>query len=110
MRELNIIIDPVTGAVLVEGPQHIPPAILDQLRDGLGQGQEIACAVPLSMLPPPAASPEVVAASACVRISGYYHNSLIEGPGRRSTAKLQGCPIRCRAFIYSLLPMMRPFQ
>jgi anaerobic ribonucleoside-triphosphate reductase activating protein len=30
-----------------------------------------------------------------VRLAGYWHGSLIEGPGRRSTAKLQGCPIRC---------------
>lgn len=99
MRELNIIIDPVTGAVLVEGPQHVPPAILDHLRDGLGQGQEIACATPLALLSIPSASHDELASAVCVRIAGYYHNSLIEGPGRRSTAKLQGCPIRCRGCV-----------
>jgi len=96
MRELTIIIDPVTNVVLLESPEHVPTEVLDQLTEAWGRGQEIACAVPLTLLPPPAASPEETAASTGIRIAGYYHNSLIEGPGRRSTAKLQGCGIHCR--------------
>jgi anaerobic ribonucleoside-triphosphate reductase activating protein len=45
------------------------------------------------------ATEEEIANRPCVRIAGYYHNSLIEGPGRRSTVKFQGCPIRCRGCI-----------
>lgn len=99
MSDLNIIIDRATGAVLLEAPQHVPSAILDHLRVGLGQGQEIACAAPSTLLTVPPPSREELASNTCVRIAGYYHNSLIEGPGRRSTAKLQGCPIRCRGCV-----------
>lgn len=95
MMELTCIIDPVTNTVLVEAPEHVPTAVLQQLTEGLGPGQEIACAVPLTLLQAPAASPEEIATKVCVRIAGYYHNSLIEGPGRRSTVKLQGCPLNC---------------
>lgn len=31
-----------------------------------------------------------------VRVRDYWHNSFIEGPGRRSVVRLQGCPIRCQ--------------
>jgi anaerobic ribonucleoside-triphosphate reductase activating protein len=65
----------------------------------LGQGQEIACATPLTLLSLPPASHHELASGVCVRIAGYYHDSLIDGPGRRSTAKLQGCPIRCRGCV-----------
>jgi anaerobic ribonucleoside-triphosphate reductase activating protein len=87
--------------VLVQGPDHLPPALLLRLEAALGRGQEVACAVPapgaLKTLPP--ATPEERATRPCVRLAGYWHDSLIEGPGRRSTAKLQGCPIRCEACI-----------
>lgn len=29
------------------------------------------------------------------RIGGYYHSSQIDGPGLRSVARFQGCPIHC---------------
>jgi hypothetical protein len=44
-------------------------------------------------------SAEELAAEPCVRLAGYWHDSLIEGPGRRSVAKVQGCP-RARAIDY----------
>jgi anaerobic ribonucleoside-triphosphate reductase activating protein len=31
-----------------------------------------------------------------VRIAGYYHNSLMEGPGRRSSVLFQFCPLACK--------------
>lgn len=99
MRELTIIIDPVTDTVLVEDSEHVPSVVIDQLKEGLGRGQEIACAMPLAMQSLPPASRDEVASDVCVRIAGYYHNSLIEGPGRRSTVKLQGCPIQCHGCV-----------
>jgi len=99
MSELTIIIDPLTGAVLVEGPERVSPGILDRLRDEFGPGREIACAAPSVMRSVAAASAEEIEGGTCVRIAGYYHNSLIEGPGRRTTVKFQGCAIRCRGCI-----------
>jgi anaerobic ribonucleoside-triphosphate reductase activating protein len=30
-----------------------------------------------------------------VRVAGYYHHSLVEGPGRRSSVLLAGCDLAC---------------
>ena len=55
----------------------------------------MGCARPLALLPPPVATAEERAAQPCVRVSGYYHDSLVEGPGRRSSALLSGCDLGC---------------
>ena len=52
-------------------------------------------AAPAEILAPPNVPPKEIGTGPCVRIAGYWHNSLIEGPGRRSTVKLQGCTIQC---------------
>jgi anaerobic ribonucleoside-triphosphate reductase activating protein len=31
-----------------------------------------------------------------VRVAGYYHDSLTEGPGRRSSVLFQFCPLKCK--------------
>lgn len=95
MPDLTFILDAATGAVLVEDSDHLPATVPHHLTELFGQPKELACAAPLALLHLPAASPAEIAARLCVRLAGYFHNSLIEGPGRRSTAKFQGCPIRC---------------
>jgi anaerobic ribonucleoside-triphosphate reductase activating protein len=96
-KTLDLTLDLLTGRVLVEDPEHVPPAVRLRLEAAWGPGREIACAVPDpgALLTLPTATPEERLAGPCVRLAGYWHGSLIEGPGRRSTAKLQGCPIRC---------------
>ena len=96
MAELTIILDPTTGGLLIEEPALSYPAVRAELQDCLGTGQCVACAAPPAVLTLPPASSEEIAAEPCVRVAGYWHDSLIEGPGRRSTVKFQGCPIRCR--------------
>jgi anaerobic ribonucleoside-triphosphate reductase activating protein len=59
----------------------------------------IACAAPPHVRTLAPATADEPAGGVCVRIAGYWHGSLIEGPGRRSVAKLQGCPLRCRGCI-----------
>ena len=95
MAELHLVLDRARGQVLLEGPEHLPAALLADVEALLGPPREIACAAPPALLPPPAAAPDGDAGGAMLRVAGYYHDSLIEGPGRRSTVKLQGCPIRC---------------
>lgn len=99
MPELTIILDAATGAVLVGDPDHLPAAVTHQLTEFFGPPRALACAVPLSLLHLPAASAAETAGGRCVRVSGVAHNSLIEGRGRRSTAKFQGCAIRCEQCI-----------
>jgi anaerobic ribonucleoside-triphosphate reductase activating protein len=95
MPQLTLLIDGATGGLLVEAPERVPAGVLTQLTGLLGPGRELACAAPVQVLPPPRVPAEELQVSVCVRLSGYWHGSLIEGPGRRSVAKLQGCPIRC---------------
>lgn len=48
------------------------------------------------MFLPPTESIDEAAQGPLVRIAGYYHNSLIEGPGRRSCVLLSGCDLKCK--------------
>jgi anaerobic ribonucleoside-triphosphate reductase activating protein len=94
MPQLTITFDPLTGTLLVEESRALPPELREDLARLLGPGLEIACAAPAAILPAPVVPSELIGGRS-VRVSGYWHNSLIEGPGRRSTAKLQGCPLHC---------------
>src|SRR5438105_11294293 len=95
LPQLSITIDTLTNTLVVEEHYRLTDDLRASLADLLGPGKEIACAAPAEILAPPIAAPGEIAAEECVRISGYWHNSLIEGPGRRSTVKLQGCTIHC---------------
>jgi hypothetical protein len=104
MRQVEITVDLHTGTLLLRDSHNLPEALRLSFAQLLGQPREIACAAPASVLP--AATTRVASAVdvPSVRLAGYWHNSLIEGPGRRSVARLQGCPIRCPGFIYGLCP------
>ena len=97
MTEITWILDETTGQLLVEGltSEEAPPLVGDLLPPA----REVYCAAPMEILHLPPASSEEIARSTCVRIGGFYHNSLIEGPGRRSTVKFQGCTTACRGCI-----------
>jgi anaerobic ribonucleoside-triphosphate reductase activating protein len=96
MPEIMIILDQLNGAMLIEGPDRLSAETLRQMTGLAGAAREIGCARPIETLPPPIATAEERAASDCVRIAGYYHNSLTEGPGRRSSVLFQSCPLACK--------------
>lgn len=96
MKEISFIIDELNGTLLVEDTPDLNLGVREQLRAHLGTAQEMGCARPLVVLPPPEGSAEEKSESVCVRIAGYYHNSLCEGPGRRSSVLFQSCPLRCK--------------
>ena len=95
MPELTLLIDETDGAMLLEHSQ-LPVAALAEMTALAGEGKECGCARPLEVIPPPVASREEQAMNICVRIAGYYHNSLMEGPGRRSSVLFQFCPLACK--------------
>lgn len=97
--ELIVTLDVTTGTLLVEGPDHLSRELRDALESLAGPARTIACAAPIEVETLTPASPEELTGRDCVRIAGYWHGSLIEGPGRRTTVKLQGCPIRCRGCV-----------
>jgi anaerobic ribonucleoside-triphosphate reductase activating protein len=88
--ELTWILDPTTGALVAEG---ITVAELSGLAgDLLPAPRQLACARPLDSPPLPA---RTGAAAVSLRVARIYHGSVVDGPGRRSVAQMQGCPIRC---------------
>lgn len=96
MQELTFILDEIGGEIVVEDNEQLDTETLQTLENYLGAAQEIACARPLEILPPPEVSVKDFAEKQYVRIAGYYHNSLTEGPGRRSSVLFQFCPLKCK--------------
>lgn len=96
MSEVAFIIDELNGTLLVEDTPDVNSSIREQLTRHLGTAQEMGCARPLVVLPVSECSAEEKAVGVCVRINGYYHNSLCEGPGRRGSVLFQSCPLRCQ--------------
>ena len=90
MTELTWIVDPATGALVLEGLTVEEASAL--AGDLLPAAREINCARPLAASPLPAAS---VTRGPTLRVARIYHGSVVDGPGRRSVVQLQGCPIRC---------------
>lgn len=96
MPEIIFIVDDLRGEILVEDNLDLNQAAIEHLRTHLGDAQEIGCARPLAMIKPIADSSDNAPESLFVRIAGYYHNSLTEGPGRRSSVLFQFCPLKCK--------------
>lgn len=96
MPEISILLDAETGTMVVEDRQQSSARLLAELTKLLGAGDGLVCARPLKILSPPKASDSELASQPCIRVWGYYHNSLIEGPGRRTSVLLAGCDLRCK--------------
>ena len=93
MSDLTWLLDPTTGGLTVEGLSLERASVL--VDDLLGPGAELGCARPRVLLPPPAESGTESADIPSLRIAGYYHDSLVEGPGRRSSVLVTGCTLGC---------------
>lgn len=90
MTEHTWILDPTTGALVIEGITASDAAAL--AGDLAGAGETVNCARPLitATLPKAADTPNAI-----LRVARLYHGSAVDGPGRRSVVQLQGCPLRC---------------
>jgi hypothetical protein len=84
LPQLSITFDTTTGSLLVEHLEVLPQDLRESFEYFIGPGEALGCACPIAALPVPPATNEEFAAQPSVRAAGYYHNSLIEGPGRRS--------------------------
>jgi len=90
---LLALLDEEAGNLLVEATDSdiaseigLDLAELELVPEGL------ACARPTNGM----SLPTITGTGPVIRISGVWHQSLIEGPGRRSVVRMQGCPIRCQ--------------
>jgi anaerobic ribonucleoside-triphosphate reductase activating protein len=93
MAEATWIIDRETGELTVEG---LSVGEVAGLTAGLlAGGRPVNCGRPAGV-PPLNSSPALGEPSEpTLRVYRVYHNSVVEGPGRRSVAQLAGCLLRC---------------
>ncbi len=94
MSELTMLIDTTRGVMLLEH-SHLSADLLNKVTAIAGKGKECGCARPIDVIKVPITR-ESHPSGPRVRIAGYYHDSLLEGPGRRSSVLFQFCPLSCK--------------
>lgn len=107
-KELVFVLEPDVGRVTVEISQASTQNV-DDLENDLGNRVNLNCAKPaekerhLPILKTGLAKPDNREFdSFSIWLYRLYHNSVVDGPGRRSVVQVSGCSIRCSGFIYSL--------
>ena len=102
-NEMVFVLEPDVGRVTVEISQA-PAEKVDDLAHDLGSRVNLNCAKPserpqrnLPILQSQCASPDrtTEADKHSIWLYRLYHNSVVDGPGRRSVAQVAGCSIRC---------------
>lgn len=100
-NELVFVLEPDFGRVTVEISQATTHAV-DDLANDLGGRVNLNCAKPaenkrhLPVLQPHYASREQPGSNKfSIWLYRLYHNSVVDGPGRRSVVQTAGCSIRC---------------
>lgn len=97
-KELVFVLEPDVGRVTVEISQASTHTV-DELSDDLGARVNLNCARPaenrmhLPVLQPHHTSRDQPEFS--IWLYRLYHNSVVDGPGRRSVVQTAGCSIRC---------------
>lgn len=93
MSEATWIIDRQTGELTVEGLTAREAAGLTA--DLLGGVQPVNCGRPAGVPPLHSSKVQGEPSEPTLRVYRVYHNSVVEGPGRRSVVQLAGCLLRC---------------
>lgn len=107
-KEIVFVLEPDVGRVTVEISQASKQPVNNLARD-LGKRVNLNCAKPvekeryLPILQTGSTKPDRPDSDAfSIWLYRLYHNSVVDGPGRRSVIQTAGCSLRCRGFIYSL--------
>jgi anaerobic ribonucleoside-triphosphate reductase activating protein len=93
MMETTWIIDSQSGALTVEGLQQAD--LMRLAADLLPLGKSVNCARPINIEPFRRSSAHLLVDEPSLRVFRIYHNSVVEGPGRRSVLQTAGCLQRC---------------
>src|SRR5215510_3820217 len=93
MRETTWIIDIHSGDLTVEGLRQSERR--ERAADSLPPGAAINCARPINIEPLRNSSTHNSNSGPSLRVFRIYHNSVVEGPGRRSVLQTAGCLTRC---------------
>ena len=100
-KELVFILEPDVGRVTLEFSRS-PQSAVDELEKVLGPRASVNCAKPASVAESPALLSRRLSPNGerdedqfTIRLYRLYHNSTVDGPGRRSVVQVSGCSIRC---------------
>ncbi len=97
-REIVFILEPDAGRVTIES-SRVAAKLAKEIERDLGQGTALNCARPISVFEKSAVdkSGETVEASSSQHLHLFrlYHDSTVDGFGRRSVVQVAGCSIRC---------------
>jgi anaerobic ribonucleoside-triphosphate reductase activating protein len=93
MKETTWIIDSQSGALTVEGLRQAD--LMRLAADFLPSGKSVNCARPINIQPLTISSVPGAVDEPSLRVFRIYHNSVVEGPGRRSVLQAAGCLHRC---------------
>ena len=93
MKETTWIIDSHNGELTVEGLRR--SELVELAEDILPAASSINCARPINIEPLPISTTHIPSGEPSLRVFRIYHNSVVEGPGRRSVLQTAGCLTRC---------------
>lgn len=91
MKETTWIIDAHSGELTVEGLRQSELTRL--AADILPSGKSVNCARPINI--EPLRNSSTTTGEPSLRVFRIYHNSVVEGPGRRSVLQTSGCLTLC---------------
>ena len=91
---VTFIVEPDTGRVTVE-VSGLAKGSVRELEHVIGKGTSVNCGRPVqAVFTQP--SPKAVEDDAfSIWLYDLYHNSVVDGPGRRSVIQVAGCSLRC---------------
>ena len=91
---VTFIVEPDTGRVTVE-VSGVAKGTVRELENVIGKGKSVNCGRPVQTTIT-RLSPKTVEDDAfSIWLYGLYHNSVVDGPGRRSVIRVAGCSLRC---------------
>ena len=93
MKEATWIIDIHSGDLTVEGLRQ--SELKELAADILPSGASVNCARPINIEPLRNSPIRNSSGGPSLRVFRIYHNSVVEGPGRRSVLQTAGCLLRC---------------
>ncbi len=101
-KELVFILEPDVGRLTLEFSRS-PHSAVDELEKVLGPSANVNCAKPNSVDENPALLSRMLPQNGegeedpfTIWLYRLYHNSTVDGPGRRSVVQVSGCSIRCQ--------------
>lgn len=101
-KELVFILEPDVGRVTLEFSRS-PASAIDELKRDLGPRANVNCAKPASVDESHALHSRKLPQNGepdeepfMIWLYRLYHNSTVDGPGRRSVVQVSGCSIRCQ--------------